>query len=183
MLQYILEIWRKITTKDSPLHFWKDVSWSSAKQSICEAWVKAVVHHCVGIGNSIILCSRITLSYNGNICCRCLIIKPSRVQWSDVPPIFWHMTIWYFIISLGFLFVHQIFSQFILPKNASNPVCNHQPNCHRFYYIQEMPDKFPGQLSEEIKRTLDGYTHHGPHTPCYGSTWWELRSVNSDPRW
>ena len=24
---------------------------------------------------------------------------------------------------------------------------------------------------------------HPDHTGCYGSTWWELRSVDSDPRW
>ena len=31
-------------------------------------------------------------------------------------------------MSLGFLFVHQIFSQLISPENASNPACSHKPN-------------------------------------------------------
>ena len=31
-------------------------------------------------------------------------------------------------MSLGFLFVHQTFSQLISPENASGPACNHRPN-------------------------------------------------------
>ena len=39
-------------------------------------------------------------------------------------------------------------------------------NLLRFHYVQETPDKFPGQLSEERKKALDGYTHRGARTPC-----------------
>ena len=51
----------------------------------------------------------------------------------------------------------------MLPLETTLAVLN---NLLRFHYIQEMPDKFPGQLSEERKKALDGYTHRGAHTPC-----------------